>query len=60
MPLFEEKLIIPPPAWPYSALKPFDSTVNSVIASTDGVLTATQEAVRARVVFAETPSRLVP
>ena len=60
MPLLDAKLIMPPPAWPYSALKPLDSTVNSVIASTDGVLTATQEAVSARVVLAETPSRLVP
>ena len=33
---------MPPVAWPNSALNPLVSTVNSVIASIDGALTATQ------------------
>src|SRR5690242_8171938 len=58
VPDFEIKLIAPPPAAPYSALKPLVSTVNSVSASIDGVFVATQELLKARVVFAEMPSRL--
>ena len=38
----------PPPAWPYSALKPLVSTVNSVMASTDGAFDDTQLFDRAR------------
>src|SRR6266404_862619 len=60
VPDLEAKLMMPPVAWPNSALNPLVSTVNSVIASMDGALTATQLFVRARVVLAETPSRLVP
>ena len=41
----------PPPAWPYSALKPLVSTENSVSASTEGVL---------RAASAVSPERLVP
>ena len=59
-PDFETKLISPPPACPYSALKPFVSTANSVIASSEGVFTDTQELDNARVVLAEMPSRLTP
>src|SRR5437588_763921 len=43
------KLIAPPPAAPNSALNPLVSTVNSVSASSDGVLVATQELLSARV-----------
>ena len=42
VPDLEEKVITPPPAWPYSALKPLVSTVNSVIASSDGAFEETQ------------------
>ena len=38
VPDLEENVMIPPAACPYSALKPLESTVNSVIASTEGEL----------------------
>src|SRR5579885_2634639 len=60
VPDFEMKLMAPPPAFPYSALKPLVSTVNSVSAPSEGVLVATQEFDSARVVLAEMPSRLTP
>ena len=60
MPDLVTKVMTPPPAWPYSALKPLVSTVNSVIASTEGALEATQVFCRAREVSTETPSRVVP
>ena len=36
VPDLETKLMVPPEAWPDSALKPLASTLNSVRASTDG------------------------
>ena len=60
VPDFEAKLMMPPEACPYSALKPLVSTVNSVTASIDGEFTATQLWLNARVVFAVTPSSVVP
>src|ERR1035438_1528064 len=41
VPDFETKLSVPPEALPVSALKPLDSTLNSVRASTDGLFIAT-------------------
>ena len=60
MPDFDENVMTPPPAWPYSALYPLVSTVNSVIASIEGAFDATQLFDSARVVFVETPSSVVP
>ena len=60
VPDFDTKFITPPPACPYSGLKPLVSTVNSVIASSEGEFVETQLFCSARVVFADTPSRFVP
>ena len=51
MPDFEANVIMPPPACPYSALNPLVSTVNSVSASTEGVLSAASSV---------SPERFVP
>ncbi len=52
--------MLPPPAWPYSALYPLVSTVNWSIASTEGEFEATQLFESARLVLVETPSSEVP
>src|ERR1035438_10327534 len=52
--------MLPPPAWPYSALYPLVSTVNWSIASTEGELDATQLLESARLVLVETPSSELP
>ena len=60
MPDLETNVMTPPCAWPYSALNPFVSTVNSVMASTDGALVATQLMSWVEVSAAETPSSVIP
>ena len=56
VPDFATNIITPPPAWPYSALNPLVSTVNCVMASTDGAFEVTQFFCSAREVSIETPS----
>src|SRR5690242_20277009 len=60
VPDFETNVITPPPECPYSALNPLVSTVNSVMASTEGEFDDTQLLLSAREVFVDTPSRVVP
>src|SRR3954468_17208586 len=60
VPDFDENVMTPPEACPYSALKPLVSTANSVTASSEGAFEETQLCDSARVVLAETPSSVVP
>ena len=52
--------MLPPPAWPYSALISVGIHVNWSMASTEGELEATQLLESARLVLVETPSSEVP
>jgi len=56
VPDLETKVMMPPPACPYSALNPLVSIANSVIASSDGALYAISVAIGVRLVATDTPS----